>query len=207
MLTGSYQNMTGLEHYFSGKLGVSLRLGIRNGKEDHPNRDIWLMRRNNKQAGRTLLGKLLRQTGLGGVFKAKLLSFPQTSCSISHSQDTVVCTLSAGKGLQGLGLDIELQRSVPIDAGRLYLSNREQRLLKNYSTYSSNELLRLWTVKEALFKADIKNRKRSWLSHYECFNPQNWFGEARLHISTTKQRFKYATVRFQLGYLSIAVSY
>jgi len=206
MSAGSLQNTAGLEHYFSGKLGVPLRLGIRNGKEDYINRDRWLMRRSNKQAGRTLLGKLLRQSGMGSVFKAKLLSFPQTACSISHSRNTVVCALSAGKGLQGLGIDVELPRSVPIDAGRLYLSNREQRLLKNCSTYSSDELLRLWTVKEALFKADINNRKRGWLSHYECLNPHIWFGNARLRPSTTRQCFKYATVTFQSGYLSIAVS-
>ncbi len=207
MIKNIYQNNTHLEHYFSKKLGVPLRLAIHNDNDKTPDTNNWLRRIKSRQIGRRLLGKLMRKNNLGGSFNTNSFRFPQKNCSISHCDDIVVCMLSPLSELNGLGIDIELHRAISINTGKLLLSNNEQRLLKTFNAYSSEELLRLWTVKEALFKADMNNSKRGWLSCYECLLPHNWFGDARLRINNHKKHFKYGTVPFNSGYLSIAICY
>lgn len=75
-----------------------------------------------------------------------------TNISISHSGDTVCIAYS---DYYRLGIDIQhhspaLRRTAP-----KYLSGRELTLL---DTYTDNDLLRLWTAKEAVYKLlGIKN--------------------------------------------------
>jgi hypothetical protein len=106
--------------------------------------------------------------------------------------------------LLGVGLDIETNRLVDPEAARFYLTDREQEWLREQcGSASSQHLLRLWTVKEAIFKADPENNEKI-LGDYVLENPSHWAGSAypkdRMFL-----RFYYSSIPLDEGFLSIAV--
>jgi len=106
--------------------------------------------------------------------------------------------------LLGVGMDIETNRLVQPEAARFFLTDGEQEWLKERSGQgSSQHLLRLWTVKEAIFKADPDNGKKI-LGDYVLENPSQWDGSAypkdRMFL-----RFHYSSIQLDEGFLSIAL--
>ena len=105
--------------------------------------------------------------------------------------------------LLGVGLDIETNRAVQPAAARFFLTDGEQEWLKKSAGGSPHDLLRLWTVKEAIFKADPEN-DRKILGDYVLENPSQWDGSAypkdRMFL-----RFYYSSIQLDEGFLSIAL--
>ena len=106
--------------------------------------------------------------------------------------------------LMGIGIDIETTRAIQPEAARFFLNDRERDWLAKEQKHSSQEtLLRLWTVKEAIFKADPAASERL-LGDYTLENPSQWRGNAYRRDSTSL-RFQYSSVRFDEGFVSVAV--
>jgi hypothetical protein len=106
--------------------------------------------------------------------------------------------------LLGVGLDIETNRVVHPEAARFFLTDRELEWVKALGPEASPQhLLRLWTVKEAIFKADPDN-SRKILGDYVLENPSQWEGSAYPR-DRTFLRFQYSSVQLDKGFLSIAL--
>ena len=102
------------------------------------------------------------------------ISFHDQCFSISHTKDCAVAigVLDSVESSNGVGIDLELSRKVDAKHTRYYLSKYESDLVN-----SNDDLLRLWTVKEALFKADPSN-DGGVLKNYNVKNPKTLKGEA-----------------------------
>ena len=100
--------------------------------------------------------------------------------------------------LSGIGLDIETGRSVDLEVARFFLTESEQADSQDQRT-----LLRLWTVKEAIFKADPENNEKI-LGDYALEDPSQWRGTAYSRRSKLL-RFHYSSIEVDDGFLSIAV--
>ena len=110
-----------------------------------PRREGWLR-------GRSALKKLLLDLKMD--MDTSTLSFPHPTLSLSHTKDWAVAigVLAGPMKIDGIGIDLELSRPVQDEHTRFYLSKSERK-----SAIDDEQRLRLWTVKEALFKADPDN--------------------------------------------------
>jgi len=122
--------------------------------------------------GRSALKKVFEY--LNKSIDVAKISFPDQCFSISHTKDCAVAigVLDSVESSNGVGIDLELSRKVDAKHTRYYLSKYESDLVN-----SNDDLLRLWTVKEALFKADPSN-DGGVLKNYNVKNPKNLKGEA-----------------------------
>ena len=142
-------------------------------------RDDWLR-------GRAAL-KLL----LGPAADTSTMAFPNRCLSLTHSAGLAVAARCDDQGGQvGLGVDFEDRRTVDPRAARFYLRDHE-----------TGDLLRLWTVKEALFKATPDNDDDTLLD-YEVADPGALAGTA---TGRAGRRFRYASAPLRQGWLTIVV--
>lgn len=161
-------------------------------KWNHPKRQQhWLM-------GRGALKQVLKK--LDQNLDTSSLLFPNTHYSLTHS-DTIAIAIGASPNseIKGLGIDFEAHRLIKDRALKFYLSPEEQLLL---SSVDCNEnRLRLWTVKEALFKANINNTDTLYLD-YQIKDVASLIAEAS--CEKTQSLFKYASIPFESGYITVA---
>ena len=122
--------------------------------------------------GRSALKKVFEY--LNKSIDVAKIAFPDQCFSISHTKDCAVAigVLDSVESSNGVGIDLELSRKVDAKHTRYYLSKYESDLVN-----SNDDLLRLWTVKEALFKADPSN-DGGVLKNYNVKNPKTLKGEA-----------------------------
>ena len=111
----------------------------------------------------------------------------------------------AADGATGIGVDFEGHRPVKAGTVRFYLSESE-RSRPEAAALTERDLLRLWTVKEALLKADPLNRAGSRLWSYSLSGSLqsrrgNAAGPAGCGFA-----FRYLTLEVPRGFLSIALS-
>jgi acyl carrier protein len=131
--------------------------------------------RNRPRAGRDALRLAAALAGLPGD-PARFL-FPHPRASVTHTERAgAAAVLLAGPGA-GVGVDLEHDRTVQPRMARFYLRDAEV----------GADLLRLWTVKEAMFKADPDNATRL-LRDYR----------------TTDPAYPYMSVRHLGGWLTVA---
>ncbi|RMI29440.1 4'-phosphopantetheinyl transferase superfamily protein [Nocardia stercoris] len=90
--------------------------------------------------------------GLGSDTAA--LSFPHRRLSLSHSgiRSAAALTVGATDRIAGVGIDLEAPRAVDPRTARFFLRPGELDAATDPAAH-----LRLWTIKEALFKADPAN--------------------------------------------------
>jgi 4'-phosphopantetheinyl transferase EntD len=143
-------------------------------------REAWLR-------GRTALKRLLSALGLDP--DTSLLRFPHPQFSITHSGGIAVAVGTRSTRLAGIGVDYETRPPSP-DSTPHFLAPGEQGARRTPS-----ELLRLWTIKEACFKADPEN-SGSRLPDYTVRGRAAWNGRARYACRSR---------RFAGGFLSVAL--
>ncbi|HEX2313482.1 MAG TPA: phosphopantetheine-binding protein [Thermomonospora sp.] len=178
-----------------GRLGERERAAAPPGGE---RRRRWLRSRH---AQRTLLGVL----GLPGGTTAH--RYPNRRLSLTHTDR---CSAVAGvvgplpPPLAGVGLDLEPPRPADPRTARFFLDDREQGWLADVpERRRAEEHVRLWTLKEALFKADPGNAAAT-LRDYAVHDPAAPHGPARRDRSGLA--FGYVTGRIPAGRLSVALS-
>jgi acyl carrier protein len=76
--------------------------------------------------------------------------FPHPRASVTHTGCAGAAAVLVGGAAAGVGVDLEHDQPVPSAGARFYLHDDEPH----------DDLLRLWTVKEAMFKADPANATR-----------------------------------------------
>jgi 4'-phosphopantetheinyl transferase EntD len=169
----------------AGEREVALRLG------DRRRRDYLL--------GRAALKQLLADSG--GDATGSEVAMPHPCLSLTHGGGIAIAARSCAEPTVGVGVDWEPARAVDPAAARFFLTERESGAIDA----RSDDLLRLWTVKEALFKATPANGDLS-LRMYETLDAAAELGEARLDGSGALV-FRYGSWRVNSGFLSVALAF
>ncbi len=141
------------------------------------------LRRHDWLLGRAALKALL------GIHDTSSLAFPHRSVSLTHSAGVAVAARYDGPQA-GLGVDLEGWQTIDPRTARLYLHPDEE-----------GDLLRLWTVKEALFKATPANGEAVFLD-YRVDDPYALAGTA---LDRHGRAFEYLSSRRPEGWLTLAV--
>ncbi len=140
--------------------------------------------------------------GLGEPPDTAGITFPNACYSLSHSPELAVAVgVPAGRA-HGVGVDVEPRRPVSLETGRFFLTTSERAWLDTVALpRRADELLRLWTVKEAAFKANLGNAGTT-LIQYRIDDPALAGGTA----SCGEGSFtcSYATAVGRFGYLTVA---
>jgi len=106
--------------------------------------------------GRTALGRVMSR--LGDRSDPHRVRFPHPALSLSHSAGTAVAVGVRAAGATGLGVDLELPRKVDVRAARFFLAAGEaERFGVDHAGADPDLVQQLWTIKEAVFKADLDN--------------------------------------------------
>lgn len=160
-----------------------------------PRRLSWLK-------GRSALKRLLNSLGededTGGI------GFPNSRFSLTHSGDFAVALGTSSAELKGVGVDLEMNRPLRSETACFFLGEPEQAWVMNFDeSLRTKNLLRLWTIKEALFKSDPRNLER-WFSDYRIEAPAGASGRAVVR-GDEAQEFRYLCFEVEEGFLSVAV--
>jgi 4'-phosphopantetheinyl transferase EntD len=133
------------------------------------------------------------------------LVFPHNRFSLTHSGGVAIAFAIGGESPAGAGIDFETCPGISDQAERFYLLQHERRWLRLPSRPRvADERLRLWTVKEALFKADLDN-SGTVLSDYATADPSAASGWAA--PSPARDRpgaWLYASLPVEGGFLTAA---
>ena len=149
--------------------------------------------------GRAALKRL--QASLGGSDDTSTLKFPHPKLSLTHSESWAVAVGSASPKLLGIGVDLEVKAVPKPEAARRFLNPAELVWLRRMDEGDRPKMLhRLWTVKEATFKADPENPGKS-LRDYGLADPGYLAGKAR----RGGRVFYYVSFELPEGFLSVAV--
>jgi 4'-phosphopantetheinyl transferase EntD len=156
-------------------------------------RDSWLR-------GRAVLKRLL--TALGEADDTSALRFPHPRISLTHSGGWAVA-VGAASGLLGIGVDLELRVPPRFETARRFLSDGELEWIGQLGEAESpRALLRLWTVKEAVYKADPGNGSASFRD-YTLDDPAQLRGTVIRRLSGPV--FRYGSFELPGGFLSLAI--
>lgn len=163
-------------------------------------------RREDWLRGRAALKRLLARLGLPA--DTSLLAFPHARLSLTHSAGVAVAAALPGSpAAAGIGVDYEARRAMKAGTERFFLAPPERERARA-AALRDRDLLRLWTVKEALFKADPLNRSGGgrYLSGYVVEGPlEAAEGRAR-GPGPDALEFGFASWDAGDGFLSVALS-
>lgn len=140
--------------------------------------------------GDWLLGRAALRLVLDGS-DTSAVRFPNRCLSLTHAGGRAVAAACAGEQA-GLGVDYEGWRSVDPRTTRFFLHDHEA---------DGADLLRLWTVKEALYKSTPDNAAAVLLD-YHVVDPGATTGVA---TDRAGRRYRYASSGWSGGWLSVAV--
>jgi 4'-phosphopantetheinyl transferase EntD len=133
------------------------------------------------------------------------LAFPHPCFSVTHAGRVGGAVGCRPGTANGVGVDFEPHRVVDDAIARFFLTASEQAWVASLDRGElSGELLRLWTVKEAVFKADLENHD-AMLGDYQLDDPTATTGIAR-RVRGSKVTRRYTTVTVEGGVLSVAVA-
>jgi hypothetical protein len=146
--------------------------------------------------GEWLRGRAALKLLLGGV-DTSALTVPHPELSLTHAAGWAVAARCEEGAPAGLGVDFEGPRRIDPRTARFFLGLHEQAP----APMDQDDLLRLWTVKEALFKATPDNRGATLL---DCgvADPGALAGSAR---DVVGRQFRYVSRPLRHGWLTIAV--
>jgi len=124
--------------------------------------------------------------------------FPNARASITHSQQVAIAAVTDDPSILGLGIDLEVGRFPKPESVRFFLNEDERDWITPFDESSAKmHRLRLWTVKESLFKANTM--KRISLFHFRLEYPEKLTGKAAPY------EMSYASFQVPGGYFSAAV--
>ncbi len=153
--------------------------------------------------GRAALKRLLAV--LGEDEDTSKIDFPCARISLTHSGDCALAVASLAPS-RGIGVDLERYRDVHPGVARFFLNDKERCWWSEMDeSERSRELLRLWTVKEALFKSHPYNHD-TMLADYAVENPAQHTGRARLD-GAKAATLRYASLIFPDAMLSAAMCF
>lgn len=153
-----------------------------------------------RKSARLALQEVLIELG-EGPRDVENLKFPQRCLSISHSTGVAVaCGVADRSPVRGMGIDVERARTVSARLGRFFLRDEEASAL---GSVSNEEVLRLWTVKEAIFKADPQNKDRV-LRHYRVNDLRQGSGPA-MHVDSGAGFYFASVPLVDGGWLTVAI--
>lgn len=212
-------NESELESVFSEALGLPVILSISSDETDEsellPEEKIkfakmtHLTSKSSFLRGRKALRSICRKLALlqNSSVKDELegITMPHPRFSLSHSGDLAVA-VSCLKDTNGIGVDLELHRTIKEGATRFFLSETERISLEGLEGAELNEnLLRLWTVKESLFKSDLANHGKTVLM-YQIDNPISTSGGAYTVDEVSRRYFQYASFKMDPYWLTVSVA-
>ncbi|MEO7836319.1 MAG: 4'-phosphopantetheinyl transferase superfamily protein [Acidimicrobiales bacterium] len=149
-----------------------------------PRRDEWLL-------GRTALKQLVPDGA-----DTSAMTFPHPRFSLTHGGGRGVAARVEGE-VVGTGVDFEpFRRSADPRSARFFL-----RPVEHVGVCDASSLLRLWTVKEALYKATPDNAELV-LVDYEIGDATRRWGEA---TGPRGELMRYASMETADGQLTVAV--
>jgi phosphopantetheinyl transferase len=145
--------------------------------------------------GEWLLGRTALKQLLPAGTDTSAVTFPHPQLSISHACGMAVAVHVAGA--LGTGVDVELADRRPDRRTARFFLHADERA----EHLSAGELLRLWTVKESLFKATPDNAQLELLD-YRLADAASTVGVAS---GPRGERFRYATAQVADYVLTVAV--
>ena len=145
-----------------------------------------------------LRGRAALEELVGRRADTSVLRFPHPGLSITHAGTRAFAL--AIDGVQGVGIDFEpIGRRPGEPTWPYFLDPTERRLLAE----GEDDPLRLWTVKEALFKADPHNGSR-WLADYSLDDPRATQGRAMAFGPGPALHLRWTCVTTHGGWLAAA---
>jgi 4'-phosphopantetheinyl transferase EntD len=160
-------------------------------------------RREEWRLGRAALKAALAAIGEGD--DTSCLALPHPRLSLTHSGSVALAVASTDACLGGLGVDLEIERTPKPAMARFFLDEAELGwLAAQPDTERAAHLARLWSIKEAVFKADLANASAT-LRDYHLTDPAAASGLATRHIDSTLTQFAYVTADFPAASLAVAV--
>lgn len=161
-----------------------------------PRREPWLR-------GRAALKRLLRE--LGEHEDTARLSFPNARVSLTHSGALALAVGTSSSGLSGIGVDLELDRWPSDRSAQWFLTPQECAwVMRRDASARPYQLRRLWTIKEAAFKADPANHQ-TWFTDYRLDDPGADSGWARVVHLEEMLEIRYACDEVTRGALAVAI--
>lgn len=159
-------------------------------------RDSWLK-------GRSALKRLLPY--FGESKETSDLSFPNPRFSLTHSGGYAVALGTASSQLLGIGIDLELRRPPRSESARFFLNREEHRWVMHLEeSLRPPNLLRLWTIKEALFKSDPNNHSTDLIDYF-LEDPGRQTGRAFVKHQGGRSEIRYLCCYLEEGFLSVAI--
>lgn len=114
--------------------------------------------------GRQALKPLMEQLGL--CMESGDMQWPQSQFSLTHSRDYALA-IGSKDPLRGIGVDLEIMRTPKAETARFFLTPNElDNGLHAAHPLQAQQLLKLWCIKEAAYKANPKNR-HTMLADYQ----------------------------------------
>lgn len=160
---------------------------------------LWHGRVDGAADSRPLLRRVCRWLGRPTVV-AQSVRAAQKDHSLTHAGQSMFALAVRSGGFSGVGIDFEPWRPLDQRHQRLMLTARESVAL---GAATARDLLRIWTVKEACFKADAGGQQR-WVTAYALDNPAQKSGGARISRGRQVHRFRYISMEVPGGILSVA---
>jgi hypothetical protein len=131
-------------------------------------------------------------------------AFPHRCASLSYADECAVAVAVEHRDVLGVGVDVENSPGPAPETAPLFLVEHEQQTLTAVpASRQRAELLRMWTVKEALYKADPANAGID-LRRYTVDRPLAHHGVAR-RAGSGGPAFRYLTLDLPRSILTVAV--
>lgn len=164
-------------------------------------------RRRSWLAGRAVIKAARERLGLGT--DTARLRFPHTCTSLTHAGGYAIAVTAPEGALSGLGVDLEAWRHTAAGITRFFLTAAECDWIAGRPTdQQERDRIRLWTVKEAVFKARPDNHGMT-LNQFAVDDPSASSGKAtalprKAGRRTDSNRISYASKWTPSGCVSLA---
>lgn len=169
------------------------------GERDRVARFATQARREEWRLGRTALKSALR--AIGEPEDTTAVKLPHPRVSLTHSGGVAIATAAKDPALGGIGVNLEVNRAPRMAGAPFFLGTDEETWVRALpERQRARALLRLWTIKEAAFKADRDNASAT-LRDYRLVSP----GASRGEAERGRARFAYVATRWGNGSLAVAV--